>query len=214
MDGHERVLTMTNEEFRQQVALLDAAFANHAAAFFFDGDAGNAIDVFDFFEGLDDLDDWVELRAFSRDAYQLIFFALEDAPSSVVRSWSNDHGQELGDVGVERVGVIRQEMLHAYDEWQRRYTDLGPTLGDLKVTHVYDEDLEQPKTVIRVDSYFVEGLRKVPSASSRQYVSAALTRNELRRLIDRLRMADIRYERDDAEEGAANTESEGAIDGG
>lgn len=200
MGRHEQVLALSTPEFNQKVELLEAAFANRAAAFYFDGNNGNAIDVFDLFDGANTIDEWSSLRSFADDVQPLIFYAFQGAPDLVIHAWGEDHTEGAGEIAVERVEFIRKTLYTGHAEWNSRFSESARTLGDLKFSHIYDEDLDEHKTFIKLDSYFTEGLRRVPAASSREYLTAALTRNELSRLIDRLKMADFRYEDYDFEE--------------
>lgn len=201
MSGHDDVLTMDLDEFKAKVALVETAFRRHSAAFYFDSrGAGHGIDVFDFFEEVDDVDDWIELRSFAFDCHQLFFFAFEHAPEGVIRAWGDEH-DGAGGTAFERVEIMREEMPAARLEWITRFTDLGPTLGDVATTHVQITGRDIPKTVLRMNSFIVEGLRQAPVASSRAHLSAVLSRNELRRLIDALRMADAMYDEPYIEDG-------------
>lgn len=213
MSGHERMLSIPEEEFQQNARLLESAFESHAAAYFLDPEAGNAIDVFTFFEGVAEIGTWSDLRNFANDVMQMIFFAFEDAPDGIISSWAEDHIQGSSELALRRVHFLRDVLVAAKREWSTRFSYLARTLGDLKTSHVFDEDLNVHKTVIRIDSFFTEGIRRVPSASSREYVTAALTRNEVRRLIDRLQMAEFRHaesagELQDFEDDAASTVDE------
>lgn len=194
MDGHERVLRMTDEDFESSVKLLEEAFVALCASFYFDGESGNAIEVFDFFDGADEIPVWLDLREFASDVQAMVFFAFEGAPTDVVERWANEHLSGSGEMAVSRVAFLEATLQTAAAEWRRRFTFLAPTFGDMKTTHVYDEDANEYRTIIRLDSFYTEGLRKLPTMSTRQYVSAALSRAELRRLIDRLRIADYKYD--------------------
>lgn len=193
MSGHDDVLEMDVEEFRANVALVETAFARLSAAFYFDSrGSGHGIDIFDFFDEVDDVDDWIDLRAFAFNCHQLFFFAFEFAPDAAIHAWGDEHGG-AGQTAIERVQIMRNEMPRAQAEWYSRFTDLGPTMGDVTTTHVRMTGRDVPKTVLRINSFMVEGLRQLPVASSRQYLTAVLSRNEVRRLIDALRMADAMY---------------------
>ena len=199
LSGHDDVVTIETDNFQRMVDLVEAAFVNLHAAFYWDPtEGGHVVDVFDFGDEFAGVDEWVEAREFASAVQPLLLFAFEEAPDAVVVRWGEEHVAGSGTVALERVGYIRENMESARREWATRFNNLGNLLGNLTTSVVYSPETGDFRTIIRLNSFTADGVRKIPSASSRQHLSAVVSRNELRRLIDTLQMADAFYPDDDS----------------
>lgn len=197
------------------IDLLESAFVNNRAAFYWESSGGgHRVDVFDFWGEVQDFEEWTALRNFATALQPLVFFAFEEAPDEVIIRWGDDHVTDAGRTALERVETIRSAMPIAGSEWASRFSNLGNSLGDLTTSVIYSPETGDFRTIVRINSFTAEGVRRAPAASSRQYLSAVLSRAELRRLIDKLQMADAFYPDDSDEEIIEESSPESQREGG
>jgi len=186
-DAHDELLKMSDEAFQDRIAALDQAFASQSAAFFFNSqDGSHTIDLFRMDgTGVSDDDEYQLLRDFARDLDQLVIFAFSDAPDSVAHEWGEVHGEGLGDMAVHRASVMVDKMPNALRAWEFRQSAPGRILGDLSSVIVFAGS-HGICAQIRLDSFIPVGPRAIPSGSSRQFLDAMVTKNDIQYLIAQL----------------------------
>lgn len=189
MDAHTHVLRMSAEEFTKLLAGLNQAFvADRAAIVWSEEGSAHEVNVFD--DGEIDRTTLSELREFAASVDQLLVFAFSDAPESVVEDWGDEHGDGLGKIAVERSRALADDAPDLRNEWSIRFDGIGNVLGAVETRMVYSFESSDFRLMLHLGAFQARGVRKVPVAASRQHVEVALSRRELRRLIDLLQSAE------------------------
>lgn len=198
---HLTPLQMGDERFETLMQRLEAAFRVSAAAFYYrQAEGPTLIHVFDpAAAGWSD----GELQEFTPalgHLDRLLVFAFEDAPDDAISSWAERHEQGYGPIAVARVERMRSLLTVTRTEWQlRMHGSGGRILGDLETQVMLNPTWLRWQALLRMDS-FVTGspFRRGPVGSSREWLTAILTKNEILRLINVLeRTRDLMPDLDD-----------------
>lgn len=190
MPNHVTALEWSDDDFNAVVRKVEAAFSGGFAAYYYStSSSSHLIDVFDPQGAEFTASEWQRWGAGVAGMDQLVIFAFADAPDTVVESWGKEHGDRLGAVAVARVHQMRDNMSSAAQEWGKRSRSPGNIVGDLTVDVVYNPNLMDAQGLLRVDSFIPSGTRRTPIGSSRHYLTAVVTRNDLKRLIHKLEEA-------------------------
>ncbi len=190
MPNHVSPLDWPDADFATVLTKLDHAFAVGAAAFYYDTESGShLLDVFEPKRAGFTVREWRKWRAGVAGLDQFLVFAFENTPDEVVHDWASQHKEGSGDVAVRRVEQMRAALEAAGAEWHRRFTGFGSILGDLEINVVYNPSASAAQAHLRIDSFVAGGATHVPIMSSRLFLQAVASRNEVQRLISRLQAA-------------------------
>lgn len=174
---------MQLSEFETAVERINECFALECAAFLYDNSINQySVDLFAGEETGIPAEDWERTREIAVHIPLLMVFAFGDAPGEAVLNFGQHHGDGLGEAALERTSIIAAKAPDARAEWSRRQTGLGRSLGDIKVSVLFDPEKADFVAVLRASSFETSGPRRGPIGSSRQYLDAVLTRSDLRRL--------------------------------
>lgn len=187
---HQDLFELPPGRFEALLREVEEAFAVNNAAYFYDNTLGfTTIDYFRQPDGGEDDEAWFTAREFASSLDQLLIFAFESAPDSIVKKWGKEHGQKTSERAVEMVKSVQELMPNARSEWDNRRADFGRILGDAQISVAFSPEHADFRAILRMNSFDPTGLRKVPTASSRQYFDVVLSPAEIQRLISKLESA-------------------------
>lgn len=189
--SHQAIVEWPREEYERVIDGLQLAFKAGAASLYFDThSSAHVIDVFNpsGATALTARGDWPQVSASIRYLDQFMAFAFEDAPDSLIRRWAKLNANAGdGEEAVYRVQYLRANAPAIAQQWAARATSAGYTFGDVQGDIVVNPAVPTLQLLLRFD-VFLPGPapRRPPVSSSRQWLSASMTANEVDRLISRL----------------------------
>ena len=186
MADHMTPLRLTDVQFDALLDKLEFSFANGFAAFFYRQPTGpTLIDVFDPRDAGFSVEEW-ELYAPSLPYLDgLLVFAFEAGPSSVIQDWADEHEPGYGEIAITRVAQMREKLPAVRREWTSRMSLTGgKVLGDTRAQILLNPETAEWQALLRIDAFVPGGPpRRSPVESSREWLTALVTRNDLSRMI-------------------------------
>lgn len=209
--GHHTILEWSREKYDATIERLNLAFERQAAALYYDTHASaHLIDVFDPEAAGFTPEEWRDVRPVIPHFDLMMVYAFESAPDEVIERWANDHLDGSGSEAIERIAHLRTHASAIMDEWRARFMTASYTMGDVEGDVLITGSAPKVQLLLRLSSFIPgRGPRRLPLGSSRQWLSVALTANEVARLISHLQefRSLVSVEDDETSEGTAEVGS-------
>jgi len=188
----------------QLIARIDDAVGEHKVALWLHEDfpfrnldpiTSTAID----FSGIELDDDPLEVV---ENLDQLLYFAFESAPRTIIASWANERDPDLEKEAIERVSAIRQGMPNLSNLWRTKNNSLVPPLVEFSY-NITREAEELPYVTMYVAAARIDASAGAPDKSDISRVRIQLWPSDVRILLRELAHmwdAHLSLERDPDEE--------------
>jgi hypothetical protein len=176
------LIRASDKEFKDFVERLEAVFREGAASLTVDDDSGLVVVTpFDPTPlGISE-DEWNSFTHYVLHAGQLIFFAAEEAPPSVIEQWAKEYDEKLTDRAVKRVRALTEGTPSLIRLWERRGEAILPTLGNIQYRVSTDKDGSR-YVILRISnavgSPFLRAVRADGGDSGRS-VTLVVERNDI-----------------------------------
>jgi hypothetical protein len=174
---------LSREAFVDLIKKVDQAFANNAAALVVDERYGlREVEVIDpTAAGFSD-ETWPELQPAVNYLDQLMLFAFDDAPDTVISTWAREYDSNLVHETIERVKIMRQAMPVLEGLWQAKSASVVPILNNFEyevLTEIQQQGEMQEPSVLAYLSVSRTGLYSRPDRNTIERVTFRLFASDI-----------------------------------